>query len=67
MRTLHYLFLSCFLSLPLTLGCGGNQAEPVSDTDDIEQFLADNPEMAVDMEEEAKLMAADEESEETGN
>ena len=61
MRQAKLLIAASFLLLPLVLGCGGGSGEPnaVAEGDEIEQFLADNPEMAVDAEEEAALMADD--------
>lgn len=56
---LHVAF--CFLLVtPLTIGCGGSsEPESVAEGDEIEQFLAENPEMAVDIEEEESVMEAD--------
>ncbi len=61
MRLTKLLVASSILCLPLVLGCGGGSGEPnaVAEGDEIEQFLADNPEMAVDAEEEAALMEGD--------
>jgi hypothetical protein len=61
MRQAKLLIAASFLFLPLVLGCGGRGGEPdaVAGGDEIEQFLAENPEMAVDAEEEAALMAGD--------
>ena len=61
MRQAKMLIASSFLLLPLVLGCGGTSGEPdvVAGGDEIEQFLAENPEMAVDAEEEAALMEGD--------
>jgi hypothetical protein len=48
------------LLAPLSIGCGGSgQPEAVAEGDEIEQFLAENPDMAVDMESESGLMEAD--------
>jgi hypothetical protein len=44
----------------LFAGCGDStQTEPVAAGDEIEQYLAENPEMAIDAEEEASLMQGD--------
>lgn len=61
MRQFKMLIATSFLVLPLALGCGGSGGEPdaVAGGDEIEQFLADNPEMAIDAEEEAALMEGD--------
>ncbi len=50
----------CLLLAPLSIGCGNSsRPESVAEGDEIEQFLAANPDMAVDMEEESELMEGD--------
>ena len=61
MRQAKIILASSLLFLPLALGCGGSSGDPnpVAGGDEIEQFLAENPEMAVDADEEAALMEGD--------
>jgi hypothetical protein len=57
---LFQIVFGCLLLCPLSIGCGGSgQPETIAEGDEIEQFLAENPEMAVDMEEESGLLEAD--------
>jgi len=61
MKLFKSTLLSVALATPLLLGCGGSsEPESVAEEGDIEAFLAENPDMAVDPEEEAALMADDE-------
>lgn len=60
MQLIKPLTLIGCLTLFTLNGCGNStQPEAVAAADEIEQFLADNPEMAIDQEEEAALMAGD--------
>jgi hypothetical protein len=48
------------LLLPLSIGCSSNEPAAVVDsTDEIEQYLANNPDAQVDPEKEQTLMEAD--------
>jgi hypothetical protein len=45
------ILFACALSLPLLAGCGpdsGGPAKPAAEMDEIQQFLADNPDQNVD-------------------
>lgn len=65
MRKFKFLLLTAVVATPLTVGCGGSsETAPVANDDDIEAFLAENPDMAVDLEEEAGLMESDQAIEE---
>jgi len=48
------LLLGFALSLNLLVGCGGDSgpAKPAADMDEIQQYLADNPDQNVDVEDE---------------